>query len=192
MERGCVVALIPEGYADWEAGFACSEINKPDTGYTVTTMSIDCAPKRSIGGWSLVPDRTLDELPDDVRMLILVGGESWQDPHMAQVTRVIDACLERHVPVAAICGACTFLAEHGYLDACDHTGNADYEFAQLAPHYQGQARFLKQPVVDGGSIITANGAAGIEFACALCARLDVTPWGDVDTWRTVFKRGSFV
>lgn len=83
--QGTVVAFIPDGFADWEAGFACAEINKPETGYSVSTMALDRAPKRSIGGWTLLPDYTLNEVPDDLRMLILVGGESWFEPCMAEV-----------------------------------------------------------------------------------------------------------
>ena len=193
--RGTVVAFLPDRFADWEAGYACAELNKPTAGYTVKTMAAGSGTARSIGGWTVAADLAADpdELPDGLQMLILVGGESWQEPRIADAAaRLVDACVARGVPVAAICGACTFLAERGYLDACDHTGNANWEFAQMAPHYRGQERFKAQPVVDGGPFITANGAAGVDFACALCARLDVEPWGDTEAWRTVFKRGSFV
>lgn len=192
--RGTVVAYLPERFADWEVGYACSEINKPSTGYRVKTMSVYRAPVRSIGGWTVTPDLAADEraLPSDMRLLILVGGETWNDPANLAAAQLVDAALARGVPVAAICGACTFLAEHGFLDDCDHTGNADYEFARMAPRYRGQAHFRAQPVVDGGTVITANGAAGIEFACAIFARLGIEPWGDLAAWRDAFKRGSFV
>lgn len=192
--RGTVLVFLPDRFADWEAGLACSEINKPETGYTVRTMAARQGKVRSIGGLTVVPDLTAerDKVPEDLALAILVGGDSWQEPDIVGAGAwLVDACLARAVPVAAICGACSFLAERGYLDDCDHTGNADYEFTQLAPHYRGHARFRNQPVVDGGRFITANGAAGIELACALFGRLDIKPWGNVETWRTAFKRGAF-
>lgn len=190
--RGSVVAYLPERFADWEAGLACAELNKPDAGYRVLTMSADGTPRRSIGGWTVAADLSPNELPDDAHLLMLVGGETWLDGSNDAALRVVDACVARDVPVAAICGACTFLARHGYLDACEHTGNAAFEFAELAPAYRGQKLFRSAPAVDGGAFITANGAASVEFARPVLARLGVRPWGDERAWFAAFKRGTFV
>ena len=156
--KGSAVAYLPERFADWEAGLACAELNRPTAGYRVRTMSADGGLRRSIGGLAVQCDLAADSLPEDLRLLILIGGETWLDGSNDAVLAVIDDCVAGGVPVAAICGACTFLARHGYLDACDHTGNADFEFAQLAPAYRGQEHFRFEPAVDGGAIITAAGA----------------------------------
>ncbi|WP_162610991.1 DJ-1/PfpI family protein [Gordonibacter sp. An230] len=190
--KGSVIAYLPERFADWEAGLACAELNKPDAGYRVLTMSADGTPRRSIGGWTVAADLASDKLPDDTRLLMLVGGETWLDGSNDAVLRAVDACVARGIPVAAICGACTFLAQHGYLDACEHTGNAAFEFAEFAPAYRGQGLFRSAPAVDGGAFITANGAASVEFASLVLSRLDVKPWGDEHAWFTAFKRGTFV
>ena len=190
--KGSVVAYLPERFADWEAGLACAELNRPTAGYRVRTMSADGGLRRSIGGLAVQCDLAADSLPEDLRLLILIGGETWLDGSNDAVLAVIDDCVAGGVPVAAICGACTFLARPGYLDACDHTGNADFEFAQLAPAYRGQEHFRFEPAVDGGAIITASGAASVEFARLVVERLGVEPWGGVDTWFAAFKRGVFV
>ena len=187
-----VVAYLPERYADWEAGLACAELNRAGTGYRVRAMSADGGPRRSIGGLTAQCELAADSLPDDTRLLILVGGETWLDGSNDAALALVDECVQRGVPVAAICGACTFLAQHGYLDDCDHTGNADFEFAQLAPAYRGQERFRFEPAVDGGAFITACGAASVEFARLVIVRLGVEPWGGMDTWFAAFKRGAFV
>ena len=164
--RGSVVAYLPERFADWEAGLACAELNKPDAGYRVLTMSADGTPRRSIGGWTVAADLSPDELPDNARLLMLVGGETWLDGSNDAALRVVDAC--------------------------EHTGNAAFEFAELAPAYRGQKLFRSTPAVDGGAFITANGAASVEFARLVLARLGVRPWGDERAWFAAFKRGTFV
>lgn len=192
--KGNVVAYLPERFADWEAGLACAELNRPTAGFRVSTMSADGGPRRSIGGLTVQCDlaAAVDSLPDDLRLLILVGGETWLDGSNDAALALVDECVSRGVPVAALCGACTFLAEHGYLDECDHTGNADFEFAQMAPSYRGQEHYRFEPAVDGGAFITANGAAAVEFARVVMERLGVEPWGGMDTWFGAFKRGAFV
>ncbi len=190
--RGTVIAYLPERFADWEAGLACAELNRPSAGYRVRTMSADGGKRRSIGGLTALPEQAADALPDDARLLILVGGETWLDGSNDAVLPLVDECAARGVPVAALCGACTFLAKHGYLDDCDHTGNALFEFAELAPAYRGRERFRSAPAVDGGAFITATGAASVEFARLVLARLGVEPWGGLDTWFAAFKRGTFV
>ena len=166
--RGSVVAYLPERFADWEAGLACAELNKPDAGYRVLTMSADGTPRRSIGGWTVAADLSPDELPDNARLLMLVGGETWLDGSNDAALRVVDACVARDVPVAAICGACTFLARHGYLDACEHTGNATFEFAELAPAYRG-AEALPQHASRGRRGVhhrQRRGKRGVRTPCA--------------------------
>lgn len=190
--KGTVVAYLPERFADWEAGLACAELNRPNTGYHVRTMSTDGTARHSIGGLTVTPDLAADALPDDTRMLILVGGETWPDGSNDAVLPLIAECVARDIPVAALCGACTFLANHGYLDECDHTGNARYEFDQLAPAYRGHEHFHSVPAIDGGAFITATGAASVEFAVLVMARLGVEPWGGADVWSGAFKRGLFV
>lgn len=45
-----VFIFITDGFADWEASYVSSELNKPGTGYRVKTIVIDREPKVSMGG----------------------------------------------------------------------------------------------------------------------------------------------
>lgn len=47
------------------------------------------------------------------------------------------------IPVAAICDACTFFADHGYLDHIGHTGNSLYYLKRYAENYKGVNILLK-------------------------------------------------
>lgn len=192
LTKGTVVAYLPERFADWEAGLACAELNRPNTGYQVRTMSADGTARHSIGGLTVNPDLAAHTLPADMRLLILVGGETWSDDSNDVVLPLIDECVAHDIPVAALCGACTFLARHGYLNECDHTANARYELDQLGPVYHGHERFHCAPAIDGGAFITATGAASVEFAVLVMTRLGVEPWGGADVWSSAFKRGLFV
>lgn len=71
--------------ADWEPGFAIAGINNPafqtEPGrYAVKTVGLEANPVKTIGGVTILPDMTLDQLePAQSAMLILPGGEAWDE-----------------------------------------------------------------------------------------------------------------
>jgi putative intracellular protease/amidase len=75
------------------------------------------------------------------------------------------------VPVAAICGATFGLALEGLLDDRAHTSNAA-EYLALTG-YAGGDRFVDQPAVTDGDLITATGVAPAHFAQAIFERLGI-------------------
>ena len=96
------------------------------------------APVVTIGSITILPDLTLDELaPQDSAMLILPGGESWDQVQNAEASEQARHFLKAGVPVAAICGATSGLARAGLLDDVEHTSNAR-EYLQ-ATGYRGAA-----------------------------------------------------
>ncbi|MEC0131414.1 hypothetical protein P4H31_12070 [Paenibacillus odorifer] len=50
-----------------------------------------------MGGFTVVPDYTLDSLPVQYEMLILIGGTGWKDN--SAITPVIEKCLQESVPL---------------------------------------------------------------------------------------------
>lgn len=95
---------------------------------------------------------------------MLPGGDSWIGTEHDCVLPVVSHAVHQQIPVAAICNAVTFLAEHGYLDAVRHTGNTLAFLKQTAPHYQGEKNFWNIQAICDGGIITANGTAALEFS----------------------------
>ena len=81
------------------------------------------------------------------------------------------AFLAAGVPVAAICGATFGLALEGLLDERAHTSNAA-EYLALTG-YAGGDRFVAEPAVVDGDLITASGVAPVHFARAILERLAV-------------------
>src|SRR6266576_774751 len=84
------------------------------------------------------------------------------------------------VPVAAICGATFGLALEGLLDDRAHTSNAA-EYLALSG-YAGGDRFVAEPAVVDGDLITASGVAPVHFARAIFERLAVYTAGVATSW----------
>lgn len=144
-----------------------------------------------MGGFTVIPDYSTAELPAQFHMLILVGGTSWMKRENDKVKQVIDLCVEKGIPVAAICDASTFLADKGYLDHIDHTGNSLPYLEEYAPGYKGSKHFIEKQVVSTERFITANGTSAVEFAKEILSYLQVMPEDQLDEWYHMFKVGFY-
>ncbi|WP_405173271.1 type 1 glutamine amidotransferase family protein [Paenibacillus sp. FSL H8-0260] len=184
-----VLMFLSNGYADWESGYISAELNKPESEYKVSTVALTSDNVKSMGGFTVVPDYTIDSLPAQYEMLILIGGTGWKDN--SAITPVIEKCLQESVPIAAICDATTFLAEHGYLDNIPHTGNSLDYLKQNAPNYKGEANYIEKQAVSSEYIITANGTASLEFAREVMKKLEGFPIEAVEGWYKFFKDGFY-
>ena len=75
--------------ADWETGYATAHIRRPswqrEPGrYDVATVGRSREPVTTMGGMRIRPDIALGELrPQDSAMLILAGGDRWDQDSMA-------------------------------------------------------------------------------------------------------------
>lgn len=77
MEKQFVHLFVFNTLADWETGYAVAGINNPDMQkhpgrYQIQTVGLDAEPITTIGGITILPDITLDELEPGA-MLILPG-----------------------------------------------------------------------------------------------------------------------
>ncbi|MCP4146438.1 MAG: hypothetical protein GY757_01685, partial [bacterium] len=92
--------FVLDSMADWEPAFAIAHINRPApdiaSKYSVKTVGIDRKMIRSMGGITIQPDMSLDELmPGKSSMLILPGSELWADtitdPALAKAQDFVDS-----------------------------------------------------------------------------------------------------
>ena len=177
MIASTVHVAVFDTFADWETGYATAHIRRPswqrEPGrYSVATVGPAREPVTTMGGMRITPDIALDELgPDDSAMLILAGGDTWGEDSMAGFRAAARRFLAAGVPVAAICGATFGLALEGLLDDRAHTSNAAGYLALTG--YAGGDRFVDQPVVTDGDLITASGVAPVHFARAIFERLGI-------------------
>jgi len=191
MSSRTVHMYIFDTLADWEPGFAIAGLNNPalqngPEPYRVRTVGITSSPVRSIGGVTMVPDSTLDALsPEDSAMLILPGGEVWDDGGNVEASEKAREFLDAGVPVAAICGATAGLARAGLLDTRRHTSNAADYIA--ATGYTGAPLYEDRAVVADGGLITASAMAALDFAREIFATLDVYPTDVLEAWYGLFS-----
>ncbi|EYF01047.1 type 1 glutamine amidotransferase family protein [Chondromyces apiculatus] len=192
MTTRTVHLFIFDTLADWEAGYAIARLNQPEfqkVPHEVRTVGLTRAPVRSMGGVTMTPDLTLDEVrAEDSAMLILPGGAVWDGEGIPAAVEKARALLAAGVPVAAICGATAGLAREGLLDDRDHTSNAA-EYLQ-ATGYKGGARYKQVPAVSDGNLVTASSIGALEFAREIFTVLDVYPKEVTDAWFGLFKTGE--
>jgi putative intracellular protease/amidase len=193
MPQQIVHLFVFDTLADWEPGFAIAGINDPDFQkepgrYRVRTVGVSLDPVTTVGGVRILPDITLDQVePAQSAMLILPGGEAWNQGKHGEAIAKARAFLDAGVPVAAICAAPAALARAGLLDERRHTGNSAEFMASTG--YQGGSHYVDAPAVADGDLITAPGTAPVEFAYEIFKRLEVYAPGDLKVWLGMFKPG---
>ena len=191
MSKETVHCYIFDTLADWEHGFAVAGIHNTQfhripNRWQVQTVALRREPIITTGGFRIVPDMTLEELtPGASRMLILPGGDTWDEGGNTEAVEKAREFLANGVPIAAICGATAGLARGGLLDERRHTSNAREYIA--ATGYGGGALYQDQPAVTDGDVITAASMAPLEFAYHIFRRLDLYAPDVLDAWYGLFS-----
>jgi putative intracellular protease/amidase len=179
--------------ADWEPAYVLAELHsgryfKDQTlKYEVKTVGLNKNPVTTMGGIRIIPDLTVkDIIAEDAGLLLLPGGNTWLDPIHAPIFPVVKTFLEKNIPVAAICGATFGMAANGLLDNRAHTSNDLGYLKMCVPTYKGEARYVHEPVVYDGGLITATGVAPLEFAREVLKKLDVMTPATLDAWYNLY------
>lgn len=187
--RKIAYLYVCDTMADWEPGYAIAELHsgryfKDRTlKYDVKTVGVTQRPIRTMGGVTILPDLTIDQLtPHEAGVLILPGGDTWLDPLHAPIFTCVHEFLQAHVPVAAVCGATFGLAAHGFLNDRQHTSNDRDYLKAVCPTYEGESFYLYEPAVIDGDLITASGVAPLDFAYAILNKLEVFLPATLEAW----------
>lgn len=179
--------LVFNGLSDWEPGLAVAEINK-SIEYVVKTVGFNHKTIKTMGGISIVPDYTLQEIDyDDAAILILPGGEMWENDPVDDLVPVVRKFIDKKILVAAICGPTVFLPRHGLLENIKHTSNGRGYLKNLIGEYKGSDMYVNQPSVSDKGIITANGIASVEFSRDVLGELGVYDDKTLGAWYEFFK-----
>lgn len=191
--RTCALFLF-DGYADWEPALAVAGLNKYSD-VAIRTFSVEGRPVVSMGGLAVQPQSALSDLrAGDIDLLLVPGGDAWEAGPGAnrEIVPLVRALADARKPVAAICGATILLGEMGLLDAVPHTSNGPGYLEGRCPAYRGGALFQLQPCVSSGGIITANGAAMIEFAGAVYQVFQIFDEPTLAGVQELYKSGGMV
>lgn len=178
------LALV-ETLADWEVGFLTAHLAQGGADLRVVTVSADGGPVTTMGGLRVAADLPLGDLdPADSAMLVLPGGETWQEPETAGFVEAARRFVDAGVPVAAICGAVWALAAAGLLDDRAHASNDAGWLASSG--YAGGALHVEEPVVADRGVVTATGVAPAHFAAEVFRTLGSHPDPMVDSWLKLY------
>ncbi len=194
MQAETVHLFVFEGMADWEPAFAIAGINSPqfqrEPGrFAVATTGLSTEPVVTQGGVRILPDAAVDTLtPANCAMLILPGGQRWEQGENWAAVQKAAELLAAGVPVAAICAATLALARAGFLDNRLHTSNAP-EYLK-ATRYRGYPLYRNIPAIADGNLITAAGTAPVEFAYQIFGTLQLYTEPVLDAWYALFKHGD--
>lgn len=185
-----VLIILTEQWNDWEASYSIAVLNS-FSDYTVKTISVDKVPKVSMGGINASIDYTINNYKNfnNLSMVILPGGLSWEINDYGEIAEFVNHVIELNIPIAAICGATTFLCKHGFLDNVKHTGDS-LELFQQQKEYSGEEFYIHEQVVVDNQIITANETAAVQFAYELFKILEIDSTEEIEQWYDNFKNGA--
>jgi putative intracellular protease/amidase len=192
MPEKAVYLLVVDGFADWEPAHAVAELRRTG-GYRIETVGLTAEPVESMAGIRVLPSTTIGAVdPADVAAFILPGGERWErdslrlEPELAALLERLDT---HRVPIAAICAATTLIARLGLLHGRRHTSNGLAYLRSQVPDYAEAADYVDAPAVRDRGLITASGAADVEFARELFEELNVLGPDDRAAWAEMFRSG---
>jgi putative intracellular protease/amidase len=190
-----VYVYVQDTLADWEAGYAVAELHsgrffRPTAEpLTVKTCALARETVRTMGGFRIWPDLTVDEIClSEAALLILPGSDTWLTLQHEMILEKAADFLAAGIPVAAICAATVALGRAGLLNRRRHTSN-DLEFLRTicGDSYAGMKLYEQQPAVIDGDLITAAGTAPLEFARHIFERLDVFSPATLAAWYGLHK-----
>lgn len=158
--------------------------------YKVKTLSITKEPVSSIGGFRVLPDYDLKDMPEDYAGLILIGGMSWFSPEAELIVPLVEKAIKDKKVVGGICNASVFLAMHGFLNNVKHTSNTiDYLKQHVGERYTGDSNYVDQQAVRDGKIITANGTGQLEFCREILYALEADTAEAIEKSYLFYKNG---
>ena len=192
-----VYVYVMDTMADWEVSYAMAELNsrrffKNDAGaIEVRTVSLSKDPVHSMGGLTILPYLTVDEIAvRKENMLILPGSDRWNDPVHAIILKKAQEFLSCGGTVAAICGATAALAGTGALDCRKHTSNGPGFLDMFCPDYKGAGNYIDEPAVRDGTLITAGSTGGLLMAKYILEYFDVFNADTLEYWYSYFSTGD--
>lgn len=194
MSNQKVLFVLLDEFADWEAASLAAALNEEPEGegqkFDVKTVSLTKDPIKSIGGFTVLPDYGVDDVPEEYAGLILIGGNSWRKEDSKRIMELVGNAIEKEAVIGAICDATVFLGRNGLLNEIPHTSNYLEDLKETAgDNYTNETGYLHQQAVRSGQIITANGSAFLEFGKNVLEALNAAPQEEIDEWYGFFKKG---
>lgn len=192
-----IYVYVLDTLADWELGHVISELNsgrffrKDAPCVSVKTVSCSKEPIHTMGGLTVVPDCSIDDMiVSKTSILLLPGADTWNDPKHEVIIKKASEFLSLGATVCAICGATAALANWGLLDNRPHTSNGPGFLEMFCPDYKGQRFYVDQPSVADHNLITASSAGALLWAKQIIGHLGVFQADTLESWFDYFRTGE--
>ena len=192
-----VYVYVKNTMADWEIGYCLAELHskrffRKDAGeISVKTVSISKEPVKSMGGLTIIPDMTIEDIQvNKDNVLILPVSDRWSASENFWILDIAKRFLEAGGLVAAICGATVALANMGILDDKKHTSNGAGFLNMFCPEYKGTDNYIDKPAVRDGNLITAAATGALEMTRLILEYLDVFGADTLEHWYAYFSTGN--
>lgn len=190
-----VYIFLFDGFADWEISYVTPHLQKSEK-YELATVSLTGQNVKSMGGLQVISNYRLSDINyENSAMFILPGGDAWERKELPEVIPFIQNLAQRQIPIAAICGATTLLADMKLLDSVKHTSNSKDYLNKFCPNYEGQDNYVgkedySNPIaITDCNIITSSGIAPVEFAKEIFKLLRIYDEPTIEKWYQLFKHG---
>lgn len=183
--------------ADWELGHVISELNsgrffkKDAQRVLLKTVSNSKDPIKTMGGLTVVPDCSIDDIVvSETSVLLLPGADRWKDPKHGTIIKKAAELLAVGAAVCAICGATAALADYGLLDQRRHTSNGPGFLEMVSPGYKGQSFYVDEPSVTDNNLITASSTGALLWAKQIIENMGVFQSDTLEAWYEYFSTGE--
>ncbi|MGA8437108.1 MAG: DJ-1/PfpI family protein [Candidatus Sulfotelmatobacter sp.] len=181
--------FVFDGLADWEPALALCEIRKSGR-YEVLAAGRSREAVVTMAGLKVLPDVALDEIdPCKTAILILPGGDRWEDGPDQQVDELLRRLHAQKVLIGALCAATLEIARAGLTAGVRHTSNSKPYLKKKVPAYGDEAFYVDELVANEHKIITASGLGSVEFAREVIGELGIYNEADTQMWFDMFKKG---
>ena len=192
-----VYIYVLDTLADWELGYVTAELhsgrffkkNAPEV--SVKTVAVYQEPVKTMGGLTVIPDGTVNEIVvSENSVLLLPGANTWDDPKHGAIIEKAGELLSVGAMVCAICGATVALANAGLLDRRLHTSNGAGYLEMVSPGYNGQTFFIDAPSVADHNLVTASSVGSLLWAKQIFEKLAVFQHDTLEAWYAYFNTGE--
>ncbi|WP_040585056.1 DJ-1/PfpI family protein [Allomesorhizobium alhagi] len=181
--------IFIDGFADWEYGLLSASAVEWFGGRAVS-LSPDGAPRKSMSGFHLTPDRGFDIAENaDLDAIAVIGSDHWASNAHPDPSPLLKAVAARGGVVGGICAGTLALARSGLFEAARHTSNGRDWILMHEPAYAGSGNYQDVPhAVADGRIVSAPGSAPGTFALAFMKALYPEQEGQLAEMKTLFAR----
>ena len=190
-----IYIYVLDALAEWEIGYVLQAISMQnmlkEPKYLLKTCGRTKEAIKTLGGLTLIPDCSIDEINEnEMAALLLPGANTWNDDAQMPILKMAVSCIEHNILVGAICGATLALAELGVLNNRLHTSNAVEYLCAFSKNYTGKSLYKDELAVTGGNVITANTAGGLLWAKHIIKYLDIYSHETTEAWYNYYLTGD--